>query len=35
MGVIGGTDRLTFKLMVARDLNPKLKAIAAARSSRP
>jgi len=35
VGVTGGTDRLTFKLMVSRDLNPKLKAIAAARSSRP
>jgi hypothetical protein len=35
VGVTGGADRLTFKLMVSRDLNPKPKPIAAARSSRP
>jgi hypothetical protein len=35
VGVTGGSDRLTFKLMVSRDLNPKPKPIAAARSSRP
>jgi len=27
MGVTGGADRLTFKLMVSRDLNPKPKSI--------
>jgi hypothetical protein len=35
VGVTGAADRLTFKLMVSRDLNPKPKPIAAARSSRP
>ena len=35
VGVTGGADRLTFKLMVSRDLNPKPKPIATARSSRP
>src|SRR5215471_6226641 len=35
VGVTGGADRLTFKLMVSRDVNPKPKPIAAARSSRP
>ena len=35
VGVTGDSDRLTFKLMVSRDLNPKPKPIAAARLSRP
>jgi hypothetical protein len=35
VGVTGGADRLTFKLMVSRDLNPKPKAIVTAKSSRP
>jgi hypothetical protein len=35
VGVTGDSDRLTFKLMVSRDLNPKPKPIAAARSWRP
>lgn len=35
VGVTGGSDRLTFKLMLSRDLNSKAKGIASARSSRP